>query len=93
MKDAGLHEGCIEQMNRLFLDKLVGDVETDDQGRIRMDDYEMKEEVQQKIADVWDGIDSGSVQELADIKEFWDEFYHMFGFGYDNVDYTEDVEI
>ena len=93
MKDAGLHEGCIEQMNRLFLDKLVGDVETDDQGRIRMDDYEMKEEVQQKIVDVWDGIDSGSVQELADIKEFWDEFYHMFGFGYDNVDYTEDVEI
>ena len=93
MKDAGLHEGCIEQMNRLFLDKLVGDVETDDQGRIRMDDYEMKEELQQKIADVWDGIDSGSVQELADIKEFWDEFYHMFGFGYDNVDYTEDVEI
>ena len=93
MKDAGLHEGCIEQMNRLFLDKLVGDVETDDQGRIRMDDYEMKEEVQQKIADVWDGIDSGSVQELADIKEFWDEFYHMFGFGYDNLDYTEDVEI
>ena len=93
MKDAGLQEGCIEQMNRLFLDKLVGDVETDDQGRIRMDDYEMKEEVQQKIADVWDGIDSGSVQELADIKEFWDEFYHMFGFGYDNVDYTEDVEI
>lgn len=83
MKDAGLHEGCIEQMNRLFLDKLVGDVETDDQGRIRMDDYEMKEEVQQKIADVWDGIDSGSVQELADIKEFWDEFYHMFGLGYD----------
>lgn len=93
MKDAGLHEGCIEQMNRLFLDKLVGDVETDGQGRIRMDDYEMKEEVQQKIADVWDGIDSESVQELADIKEFWDEFYHMFGFGYDNVDYTEDVEI
>ena len=42
---------------------------------------------------MWDGIDSGSVQELADIKEFWDEFYHMFGFGYDNVDYTEDVEI
>lgn len=93
MKDAGLHEGCIEQMNRLFLDKLVGNVETDSQGRIRMDDYEMKEEVQQKIADVWDGIDSGSVQDLADIKEFWDEFYHMFGFGYDNVDYTEDVEI
>lgn len=93
MKDAGLHEGCIEQMNRLFLDKMVGDVETDEAGRIRMDDYEMREDVQKKIADVWEGVSTESIQELADIQEFWDEFYQMFGFRYDNVDYTEDVEI
>ena len=93
MKDAGLHEGCIEQMNRLFLDKMAGDVETDEAGRIRMDDYEMREDVQKKIAGVWEGVSTESVQELADIQEFWDEFYHMFGFRYDNVDYTEDVEI
>lgn len=93
MKDAGLHEGCIEQMNRLFLDKMAGDVETDEAGRIRMDDYEMREDVQKKIADVWEGVSTESIQELADIQEFWDEFYHMFGFRYDNVDYTEDVEI
>lgn len=93
MKDAGVHEGCIEQMNRLFLDKLAGDVETDEAGRIRMDDYEMREDVQNRIADVWEGVSTESIQEVADIQEFWDEFYHMFGFRYDNVDYTEDVEI
>lgn len=93
MKDAGLHEGCIEQMNRLFLDRLIGNVETDEGGRIRMDDYEMRDEIQSKIADVWESIDSESVQKLADIEGFWEEFYQMFGFRYDNVDYTEDVEI
>lgn len=93
MKDAGLHEGCIEQMNRLFLDRLIGNIETDEEGRIRMDDYEMRDEIQSKIADVWESIDSESVQKLADIEGFWEEFYQMFGFRYDNVDYTEDVEI
>ena len=68
-------------------------VETDEEGRIRMDDYEMRADVQKKITDVWEGIDSQSVQELADIEGFWDEFYQMFGFRYDNVDYTEDVQI
>lgn len=93
MKDAGLHEGCIEQMNRLFLHKLTGEVETDDAGRIRLDDYEMKDEIQTKVARVWDGVDSDTIKEIGDIKGYWDEFYQMFGFGYDNVDYTEDVEI
>lgn len=93
MKDAGLHEGCIEQMNRLFLDKLADEPETDEDGKIRLDDYEMKDEIQNRIADVWDSVDSESIQSLGDIKGYWDEFYQMFGFGYDNVDYSEDVEI
>lgn len=93
MKEAGLHEGCIEQMNRLFLDKLIGEVETDGAGRIRLDDYEMKDDIQDKVARVWNEVDSDTIKELGDIKGYWDEFYQMFGFGYDNVDYTEDVEI
>ncbi len=94
MKEKGLHEGCIEQMNRLFLEKLAGGVvQTDEAGRIRLDDYEMKEEIQGRIAEVWDSVDSESIKELGDIKGYWDEFYNMFGFGYDNVDYSEDVEI
>ncbi len=94
MKEKGLHEGCIEQMNRLFLEKLAGGVvQTDEAGRIRLDDYEMKEEVQNRIAEVWDSVDTESIKDLGDIKGYWDEFYNMFGFGYDNVDYSEDVEI
>lgn len=93
MKEAGLHEGCIEQMDRLFRDKITGEVETDEEGRIRLDDYEMKDEIQKKISEIWDSVDSESIQELGDIKGYWDEFYNMFGFGYDNVDYTENVEI
>lgn len=94
MKEKGLHEGCIEQMNRLFLEKLAGGVvQTDEAGRIRLDDYEMKEEIQSRISEVWDSVDSESIKELGDIKGYWDEFYNMFGFGYDNVDYSEDVEI
>ena len=50
-------------------------------------------EVQDKISEVWDKVDSESIETLGDIKEYWDEFYHMFGFGYENVDYSEDVEI
>lgn len=94
MKEKGLHEGCIEQMNRLFLEKLAGGVvQTDEAGRIRLDDYEMKEEIQNRIAEVWDSVDSESIKDLGDIKGYWDEFYNMFGFGYENVDYSEDVEI
>lgn len=94
MKEKGLHEGCIEQMNRLFLEKLAGGVvQTDEAGRIRLDDYEMKEEIQSQIAEVWDSVDTESIKDLGDIKGYWDEFYNMFGFGYDNVDYSEDVEI
>lgn len=93
MKETGLHEGCIEQMNRLFLEKLAGEPETDEAGRIRMDDYEMRDDIQKKIDDVWESVDSESIKELGDIDGYWEEFYHMFGFGYDNVDYTEDVEI
>ena len=94
MKEKGLHEGCIEQMNRLFLEKLAGGVvQTDEAGRIRLDDYEMKEEIQSQIAEVGDGVDTESIKDLGDIKGYWDEFYNMFGFGYDNVDYSEDVEI
>ncbi len=93
MKEEGLHEGCIEQMNRLFLEKLPGGPQTDAEGRIRLDDYEMEERVQKRIADVWEKVDSTNIRELADIEGFWDEFYNMFGFRYDNVDYGEEVEI
>ena len=94
MKQAGTHEGCIEQMGRLFGEKLFANpCLLDEEGRIRMDDYEMEKTTQQKVMEIWNQITTENLMELADVDGYWEDFYHMFGFGYDNVDYTEDVEI
>ena len=87
MKKEGLHEGCIEQMNRLFIDKLPAK-ETDAEGYIRLDD-----KVQNEITKLWDLVTTENIGELGDIEGYWEDFYHMFGFHYDNVDYSADVEI
>ncbi len=92
MKEEGLHEGCIEQMQRLFMDKLVKE-EVDEAGRIRLDDWELQDNVQSKIDAVWDKVTTENIQELGDIQGYWEDFYQMFGFHYDNVDYSADVEI
>lgn len=93
MKAKGVHEGCIEQMARLFLDKMAGEVETDENGFIRMDDWEMADDIQEAVAKNWDAVTSENVKELADIDGYWDEFYKMFGFKIDGVDYSADVDI
>ena len=89
----GVHEGCIEQMARLFLDKMAGEVETDENGFVRMDDWEMADDIQEAVAKNWDAVTSENVKELADIDGYWDEFYKMFGFKIDGVDYSADVDI
>lgn len=93
MKAKGVHEGCIEQMARLFLDKMAGEAETDENGFIRMDDWEMADDIQEAVAKNWDAVTSENVKELADIAGYWDEFYNMFGFKIDGVDYSADVDI
>ncbi len=94
MKEKGCHEGCIEQIGRLFHDKLFGtQVITDEQGMIRMDDYELREDIQTEIKTVWDKINSENVTTLSDIKGYWEDFYQMFGFGLEGVDYSADVEV
>lgn len=92
MKKEGLHEGCIEQMNRLFIDKLPAK-ETDAEGYIRLDDWEMEDKVQNEITKLWNLVTTENIGELGDIEGYWEDFYHMFGFHYDNVDYSADVEI
>ena len=87
MKKEGLHEGCIEQMNRLFIDKLPAK-ETDAEGYIRLDDWEMEDKVQNEITKLWDLVTTENIGELGDIEGYWEDFYHMFGFHYDNVDYS-----
>lgn len=94
MKEKGLHEGCIEQMERLFREKLfVLKPETDELGRIRMDDWELKEEIQKEISKRWEIITTENLREYADIDGYWEDFYHMFGFGYDTIDYGAEIEV
>ena len=94
MKENGNHEGCIEQMGRLFHEKLKpSHVVVDEENKIRLDDYEMQEDIQTKVMEIWNQINTENVSELADLTGFWDDFYHMFGFRFDNIDYTKDVEI
>ncbi len=92
MKEKGLHEGCIEQIGRLFMEKLSKDTpKTDEEGRIRLDDYEMREDVQKAVMDIWDNVTTENLKDVADLDGYWDDFYHMFGFRFDNVDYSRDV--
>ncbi|MDO5577176.1 MAG: trans-2-enoyl-CoA reductase family protein [Fibrobacter sp.] len=94
MKEMGLHEGCIEQMDRLYSERLTqSDLPTDELGQIRMDDYELSQDVQAKVSRAWNEVNADNLKEYADIEGYWEEFYHMFGFHYDDIDYTKDIEI
>lgn len=94
MKEKGLHEGCIEQMYRLFNEKLfVQNRTTDENGQLRLDDWEMRPEVQSEVSGIWENISNDNISSCADIDGYWNDFYELFGFGFDNVDYDEDVEI
>ncbi len=94
MKKKNIHEGCIEQMSRLFTEKLFnGDVLTDEKGMIRLDDWEMREDVQGEVMDIWSKINTDNIKQLADVEGYWSDFFNMFGFELDGVDYTQDVEI
>ncbi len=94
MKEKGLHEGCIEQMYRLLHDRLCqNEVPVDENRLIRMDDYEMKPEVQNEVSELWTKVNKDNVKELGDIDEYWQEFYEIFGFKIAGVDYAADVDI
>ncbi len=95
MKEKGLHEGCIEQMYRLMCSCICaeGGVPVDEKRLIRLDDYEMKDEVQKEVARLWDSVSEDNIKEIADIEGYWKEFYEIFGFGIEGVDYDADVDI
>lgn len=94
MKERNVHEGCIEQMYRLFNQKLFGaELELDDEKRIRMDDLEMQFDVQADVDDLWQKINTENLNECADIQGYWKDFYNLFGFDIDGVDYDADVNI
>lgn len=94
MKRKGLHEGCIEQMVRLYRDHLYSGkpLSLDSSGRIRLDDWEMREDVQREVKDLWDKVTTENIGELADLVGFREEFLRHHGFGMPGVDYSQDVE-
>ena len=93
MKAKGLHEGCIEQIQRLFADRLYsGDAQLDDAGRIRIDDWEMRDEIQAAVAESWKKISNENFTDLADFQGYQDEFLRLFGFGIDGVDYSAETD-
>lgn len=94
MKRKGNHEGCIQQMVRLFTKKLYGGSapQTDEEGFIRMDDYELSKEIQEEVAAAWAAVDTEKLEQYCDISGYWEDFYHMFGFRYENIDYEKDVD-
>jgi len=92
MKEKNLHENCIRQIYRLFAKLRDGGDITDENGYIRLDDWEMRADVQTEVAARWDKINDGNLRELADIEGFRDDFLNLFGFGLEGVDYGGDVE-
>lgn len=94
MKAKGTHEDCIEQMVRLLEDRLYGeDLQLDDHGRIRVDDWEMAPDVQEAVEKIWPEITSETLLSQSDYEGYQQNFLTLFGFGMPDVDYEEDVEV
>ncbi|MBM3863659.1 MAG: bifunctional NADH-specific enoyl-ACP reductase/trans-2-enoyl-CoA reductase, partial [Verrucomicrobia bacterium] len=91
MKDAGTHEDCIEQMDRLFRERLH-DPRPDEAGRIRIDDWEMAPDIQREIAASWAAVDTANLAALGDFEGYQSGFLRLFGFGLDGVDYSADTD-
>jgi enoyl-[acyl-carrier protein] reductase/trans-2-enoyl-CoA reductase (NAD+) len=94
MKAKGTHEGCIEQIQRLFATLLYNGstIKFDTEGRTRVDDWEMRPEIQDAISDIWPRVTTENLAELTDIAGYRTEFLRLFGFGLPGVDYDAEVE-
>ena len=92
MKEQGTHEGCIEQINRLFRQAIYNpDAALDDKGRWRVDDWELDEKVQSRVEELWAQVDTDNLMELSDYAGYQREFLKLFGFGVEGVDYDADI--
>jgi enoyl-[acyl-carrier protein] reductase / trans-2-enoyl-CoA reductase (NAD+) len=93
MKAKGIHEGCLEQMDRLFRAKLYSGnpVPLDAEARIRMDDWELRADVQQEVDALWQLVNTENGPGHADIAGYRGDFHRLYGFGIKGVDYSADV--
>jgi enoyl-[acyl-carrier protein] reductase/trans-2-enoyl-CoA reductase (NAD+) len=95
MKDRDCHEDCVAHIHRLFREQLYSNqpMRTDEIGRIRMDNYELDVDIQSEVQRRWSIITTDNVADLADLRGFRDDFFRLFGFGIENVDYDADIEL
>ncbi|OOE81509.1 trans-2-enoyl-CoA reductase [Salinivibrio sp. ML198] len=95
MREEGVHEGCMEQIYRMFTQRLYQadgrEPEVDSERRLRLDDLELREDIQQHCRDLWPQITTENLTELTDYNEYKAEFLKLFGFGVEGVDYDADV--
>jgi enoyl-[acyl-carrier protein] reductase / trans-2-enoyl-CoA reductase (NAD+) len=95
MKRKGTHEGCIEQIQRLLTTRLYGEngVIVDDNNLIRLDDWELDPATQSEVSALWQQVTTENLESLSDIKGYREDFHQLFGFGFPNIDYSEDVDV
>jgi len=93
MKEDGSHEGCIEQLYRLYTECLYSDnPRLDDSGRLRVDELELRPEIQNAVIDAWSKVTSENIPQLTDFAGYKKDFLRLFGFEVENVDYDADVD-
>jgi enoyl-[acyl-carrier protein] reductase/trans-2-enoyl-CoA reductase (NAD+) len=93
MKEEGIHEGCIEQIQRLYQNRLYSGtvIPTDEKGRIRVDDWEMRPDVQEKVAKLWEQATTETLPAIGDLEGYRKDFHNLFGFGFEGVNYDADT--
>jgi enoyl-[acyl-carrier protein] reductase/trans-2-enoyl-CoA reductase (NAD+) len=93
MKAKGLHEGCIEQIQRLYAERLYNgaSAQLDEKGRIRIDDWEMRADVQEAVEKIWPTVTTEDLLTVTDFAGYREEFLRLFGFGIEGVDYEADT--
>lgn len=92
MKEKKLHEGSIEQAYRLFATQLYGNTPIlDDAKRLRLDDLELRKDVQDAVETLWEKINTENLYELSDFKGYQADFLKLFGFGFPSVNYEAEI--
>ena len=92
MKEEGIHEDCIEQIYRLFSERLSSDPQLDSEGRIRIDDWEMRDDIQQSVAEAWEKINTDNLSKISDFEGYQSDFLKLFGFGIPGINYDAETD-
>ncbi len=95
MREKGIDEHCIEQIHRLYQDRLFSgkDISIDEKGRIRLDDLELREDVQNEVRQAWEAITTENFKRYADVAAYQQDFLKLFGFEVAGVDYNQAVAV